>query len=135
MSRRNWNQIPYFITHVSGDLFLTQRSPVVQHYKGQLYAVIIPSIQAFTHPMYTSQRVVVYQALYGQHIWWCRPYHMFHTANRFIPVHGQFHDHKIQLREDGIVARVHHTEMPSLSYDLTVFSPLFQPELMLRLRK
>jgi hypothetical protein len=51
---------------------------VLRHYKGQLYAKLFEC-----RTPDTSELVVVYRALYGEHATWCRPRDMFVQPERF----------------------------------------------------
>lgn len=45
-----------------------------KHFKGQLYKVICIATDSET-----KEEIVVYEALYGKHIIWTRPYDMFNS--------------------------------------------------------
>lgn len=45
-----------------------------RHFKGNEYKVI-----CIAHDSETEERVVVYQALYGDYSYWVRPYDMFNS--------------------------------------------------------
>lgn len=45
-----------------------------KHFKGELYKVLF-----IARDSETNQEVVVYEALYGNHIIWTRPYDMFNS--------------------------------------------------------
>ncbi len=45
-----------------------------RHFKGQLYKVLCIATDSET-----NEEVVVYEALYGKHLIWTRPYDMFNS--------------------------------------------------------
>lgn len=47
------------------------------HFKGKLYTVIDIVLDSETNNMDEPKKVVIYQAEYGEHLKWARPYDMF----------------------------------------------------------
>jgi hypothetical protein len=87
-------------------------SPVVRHYKGGHYVVVVPCVPVHDH--LDSEPFVVYKSTIAPIQWWARPYSMFHTPERFVSTGGQ-HVHDVPVH--GTIT-VQHTEEPELRYQL-----------------
>jgi len=96
------------IEHIVGSgegRVLHLNSPVVQHWTGDLYARIIPSIPVKTREAGSTEeilvRMVVYKSLVvhnssdTEHEWWCMPYDMFHSPDRFVVQPTLTHRHTV----------------------------------------
>jgi hypothetical protein len=50
-----------------------------KHFKGNIYTVIDIVLDSETNNLDEPKKVVIYQAEYGEHLKWARPYDMFNS--------------------------------------------------------
>ena len=69
-----------------------------KHFKGQKYKVICIALDSET-----NEEVVVYEALYGKHLIWTRPYEMFNSLvdrEKYPEVKQQYRFELVNEREN-----------------------------------
>ena len=80
---------------------------IYQHFKGKLYLVKEIAFDSESNNDEVKKRIVVYQALYGEHLTWARPYDMFcsevdHKKYPDVKEKYRFTEYKRDYEKEGL---------------------------------